>query len=107
MVTKLRDLAYIVRSKNAGPYEITFDVLCRTKEEYDHVKASGLLRPELFARLYDVQESECNFLTYDGGFAFKCTIPRRVVSGDIGDSDCYGAQQHAPLLDLEVPDAGL
>jgi hypothetical protein len=26
---------------------------------------------------------------------------RPVVSGSPGDSDVYGAQQHAPLLDIE------
>ena len=30
-------------------------------------------------------------------------LVRSVVSGDPGDTDIYGAQQHAPLLDLEVP----
>ena len=27
----------------------------------------------------------------------------RYVAGDIGDTDVYGAQQHAPLLDVEIP----
>jgi hypothetical protein len=26
------------------------------------------------------------------------------VSGSPGETDVYGAQQHAPLLDLEVPE---
>jgi Domain of unknown function (DUF4387) len=29
-------------------------------------------------------------------------LPRDVISGDIGDRDIYGAQQHAPLLDIEL-----
>ena len=29
--------------------------------------------------------------------------PGPVFSGDLGDSDIYGGQQHAPLLDIEVP----
>jgi hypothetical protein len=29
-------------------------------------------------------------------------MDRLVVSGDLGDRDVYGAQQHAPLLDLEL-----
>jgi len=32
----------------------------------------------------------------------KITLPRDVVSGDVGDRDVYGAQQHAPLLDIEL-----
>ena len=31
------------------------------------------------------------------------TIERRIASGAVGDTDVYGAQQHAPLLDVEIP----
>jgi len=43
------------------------------------------------------------FTPYPAALAFKGTIPRCVSSGDIGDSDVYGAQQHAPMLDVEIP----
>ena len=46
---------------------------------------------------------EVIFSIYDAGLAFKATIPRLVPAGDIGDTDVYGAQQHAPLLDVKVP----
>ena len=36
----------------------------------------------------------------DGG---SSTIRRLIPSGEIGDTDVYGAQQHAPLLVLELP----
>jgi hypothetical protein len=35
--------------------------------------------------------------------AFKATLPRLVPAGDIGDTDVYGAQQHGPLLDVDIP----
>ena len=43
------------------------------------------------------------FTPYPAGNAFKATIPRRIPSGDVGDTDIYGAQQHAPLLDVDIP----
>ena len=43
-------------------------------------------------------------IPYDVAYAIKITIPRLVPSGDPGDTDVYGAQQHAPLLDIEIPD---
>ena len=43
------------------------------------------------------------FTEYPPAFAFKATIERRTPSGAVGDTDVYGAQQHAPLLDVEVP----
>jgi hypothetical protein len=29
-------------------------------------------------------------------------MPRKIVSGSPGDRDVYGAQQHVPLLGLEL-----
>ncbi len=43
------------------------------------------------------------FTVYDAGYAFKATLPRRIPSGDLGDTDVYGAQQHAPLIDVMIP----
>ena len=43
------------------------------------------------------------FAVYDAANAFKATLPRLVPAGDIGDTDVYGAQQHAPLLDVDIP----
>ena len=40
---------------------------------------------------------------YDAAFAFKATFPRLVPAGDFGDTDVYGCQQHAPLLDVDLP----
>ena len=102
-MVKLRDIASVIRSKNAGAYEITFDIMFSDRNTYERVKQTDVINQLLFARLYQTPEELCHFLTFDGAFAFKCTIPRPIPAGDVGDSDMYGAQQHAPLLDIEVP----
>ena len=99
---KLGDIASVVRSKNAGPFEITFDIMFRDRTTYERVKQTGVINRELFARLYNVPEEQCDFLNFDAAYAFKCTIPRPISAGDIGDSDVYGTQQHVPLLGVEV-----
>jgi hypothetical protein len=43
------------------------------------------------------------FSEYAPAFAFKASFDRPIPSGAVGDTDVYGAQQHAPLLDVEVP----
>tara|TARA_B100000686_G_scaffold133157_1_gene140120 strand:- start:7481 stop:7792 length:312 start_codon:yes stop_codon:yes gene_type:complete len=97
------DLAVVCKSKNAGPYEVTIDAVFADKEIFEKVKASGVLCEDLFARLYNVRADEIIFTVYDAGLAFKATLPRLIPAGDIGDTDVYGAQQHAPLLAVEVP----
>jgi hypothetical protein len=100
---KLSELAKVCKSKNAGPFEVTIDVMFETREMYDKVLQSGVLCEQLFATLYDVDVKDVLFTPYPAALAFKGTIPRRVSSGDIGDTDVYGAQQHAPMLDVEIP----
>ncbi|MBL6453904.1 DUF4387 domain-containing protein [Belnapia sp. T6] len=100
---RIRDIAQICKSKNAGPFMVTIDVLFEDPALYRRVKATGVLSAALFARLYGVAEGDVLFTPYDTASAFKATLPRLVPAGDFGDTDVYGAQQHAPLLDVEVP----
>ena len=102
-MTLIGDLAVVCKSKNAGPYEVTIDAVFADKEIFEKVKASGVLCEDLFARLYNVRADKIIFTVYDAGLAFKATLPRLIPAGDIGDTDVYGAQQHAPLLAVEVP----
>lgn len=102
-MAKLKEIAKACKSKNAGPFELTLDVMFDDLATFEKVRASGVINPALIARLYGVSESEVLFTVYPPALAFKATIPRRIASGAIGDTDIYGAQQHALLLDLEVP----
>jgi len=99
----IRNLAKVCKSKNAGPFELTIDVVFEDAETFDRVKATGVLDPAVFARLYNVPEQNVLFTPYDAAFAFKATFPRLVPAGDFGDTDVYGCQQHAPLLDVDLP----
>ena len=101
---RLIELARVIRSKNAGPFELTFDIMFADAETYERVKRSGVIRAELFARLYAVpKEHVLSVHAFDPALSFKATIARPISSGTAGDSDVFGAQQHAPLLDVEIP----
>jgi hypothetical protein len=100
---RISEIATVCKSKNAGPFELTIDVVFGSRDLYDHVAATGILGPALIARLYGISENQVLFTPYPAGNAFKATIPRRIPSGDVGDTDIYGAQQHAPLLDVDIP----
>ena len=99
----LWQLARLVRSKNAGPFLLTFDIMFEDRATYEAVKRSGVIDKKLIAALYRVPEDQVRFVEYDPGLAFKATIPRPVPSGDPFDTDIYGAQQHSPLVQLDVP----
>ncbi|MBI2906930.1 MAG: DUF4387 domain-containing protein [Chloroflexi bacterium] len=102
-MAKISELAMVCRSKNAGPFLVTLDIVFPDRETYERVRKTGVIDRKLFSRLYGVPETAVEFTEYSPGHAFKATIPRLVGSGDIEDTDVYGAQQHAPLLDVEIP----
>jgi len=72
-MARLGDLARLIRSKNAGAFMLTFDVM------------------------FDDDATEA-------AKAIKISIPRPYIQGARDDGDAYGGQQHAPLVELELPD---
>jgi hypothetical protein len=50
----LSQCASLIRSKNAGPFALTFDVMFSSASTYERVKRSGVLTAERFAELYGV-----------------------------------------------------
>lgn len=101
---RITELADVIRSKNSGPYELTLDIIFKNRENFELARRSGVFKKELFANLYGIGvEKVLDLVEFDQANAIKATIVRPVVSGDQGETDVYGAQQHAPLLSIEVP----
>jgi hypothetical protein len=100
---KLSECASLIRSKNAGPFALTFDVMFSNALEYERVRRSGALTTERFAEIYGVPVDDVDAFECDQALAFKFSIPRPRVQGDFGDGDMHGGQQYAPLLDIDVP----
>jgi len=103
-VTKLGELAKILRSKNAGIAYITLDVLFADQRAYEAAKA--VVTRETIAAAYGIEpRALTDFLAFDEGWAIKATLPRpRIAGGEgLGETDLYGSGQYAPLLDIDVP----
>jgi hypothetical protein len=103
-VKRLAEIAKEISSKNAGNFFLTFDIVFDDVSTYERVKRAKIFTRDSFARLYGIKpERVTHVIEFDQGNAIKITIRRPMVSGDIGESDVFGAQQYAPLLDFEVP----
>lgn len=101
---KLSSLAKTIRSKNAGVDKITFDIIFADRRHYESVRASGRIGRESMARLFGIApERISDFVEFDPAPAIKFSIYREQPSGSPGDADIFGAQQYAPLLDIEIP----
>ncbi|MFI6093117.1 DUF4387 domain-containing protein [Streptomyces sp. NPDC051218] len=101
----LLDYCSLVRSKNAGPFTLTFDFMCHDQGAYDALTATGFLNANLFASLYDTAPDKILVVAHPLALAVKVSLPRPAVQGDPHDSDCYAGQQYAPLMDMEVTPA--
>jgi hypothetical protein len=97
---KLIDAARVIRSKNAGPTQVTCDLMFNSRELYERALAAPSLKAAVIAQRFNVAEAE--IIPYPAANAIKIVIPRRIIAGSPGDTDVYGAQQHRPLLDIEI-----
>ena len=102
-MSTLASLSRLIRSKNAGPFELTFDIMFEDEARYLRVKQSGALSREVVARLYGLSPEKVKFFYCDNAYAIKASIPRPHVQGGLLDSDSHGGQQYAPLMDIEIP----
>lgn len=104
-MTTLGDLASVIRSKNAGPFQVTIDIMFAAAADYQRVLASPAFTVAEIAKRYHISSDEVALIPFERVHAIKVTIPRRWGSrgsGSADDRDVYGAQQHGPIVDLEI-----
>jgi hypothetical protein len=100
---RLGDLAKVLRSKNAGPFITTCDVMFELASDLERVRASGALTPETVAGLYRIPVADVlGVYFYEPARAVKISFLKPVDAGDAFSSDIAGSSQHVPLLDLEI-----
>ncbi|KXS99955.1 hypothetical protein AC578_792 [Pseudocercospora eumusae] len=103
----IQDLAKVVRSKNAGPFEITLDILFASRQAFERAKQADVLTTSTIRKLYKLQSADdiVVLMFFEPALAWKCTFKRPWPQGSIGERDTFGAQLHAPLLSIMVQDS--
>ncbi len=99
----LREIARVIRSKNSSPMKLTLDIILKDQATYDEVKQRNLINKAVIAKAYHLEESQIEKVIYfDPAISIKIGLARQVRSGSPGDTDVYGAQQHGPLLGINL-----
>lgn len=98
----VRDVAELVRSKNAGPFWQTLDIFCDTDEDYRVLAAESVLTPARVADLYRVDARSVKVFRLPNLRVIKISFPRPVSSGSVGDRDVHAGQQHVLLAMLPL-----
>lgn len=99
---KLYDAAFVCRSKNAGPFQVTIDLMFQDQETYQKVMRSPSFTTENISKLYNVSAAEIAIKPFERILTIKVVLPRNASSGSADDTDVYGSQQHFPLGNLEI-----
>jgi hypothetical protein len=102
-MAKLGELASLIRSKNAGPFVLTFDIMFDDEATFERVRKSNALTAETISHIYKLPAKDVQFFIVPPALAFKASIPRPYFQGDVLDSDGHGGQQFPPLIDIEIP----
>jgi len=96
------ELVSLLRSKNAGPLYLGFDLMFKDQKGYELGKK--YITKQMIADLYRLPvDRVVDLIPYDPGRGIKVTISRSAISGDPEDTDVYGSQQHVPLMNIELP----
>jgi hypothetical protein len=96
------DLSELVRSKNAGPFWLTFEVFLRDADAYRTATASGAINAEAIAKAYNVPADTVQIFELPELEVVKVSFPRTVSQGSTHDRDMHAGQQHVPLAALPV-----
>lgn len=101
-MAKVRDVCRHVRSKNAGPFWVTFDLFFDGPETYRAYHDSPALSPQLFARLYGTDPTLVKKIPVEGLAMLKISYPRATPQGGMEERDMHSGQQYVRLLDVEL-----
>ncbi len=101
-MARLDEIAKVIRSKNAGPFCLTLDVLFGDDPSYRRVVAAGAITREKMAALYQQPLENVQVYHHPAALAMKVSIVRAAPAGSVMDTDLYGAQQHVLLYPIEI-----
>lgn len=104
----LGDLARVIRSKDAGNFHLTFDIIFDDADTFARVVSSRVIHEDGIRKLYRMAaNAPVQIAVFKPGLGIKVTIPRPIPSGGhdgVGEADLFGSNQHMLLLDVVVPD---
>lgn len=94
-----------VRSKNAGPFWVTFDFFFDGAENFNRYSASPSLGPELFERVYGADRNLVRHYPIPSLNVLKISYARTNPQGGEVERDMHTGQQFVRILDVELEES--
>ena len=98
----VEDVCTLVRSKNAGPYWVTFDLFFRGPAEFERYAEDPALGPDTFARLFGADPALVKHFPVEPLHMVKISYARSSPQGGVVERDMHCGQQFVRLLDVEL-----
>ncbi|MFJ6699428.1 DUF4387 domain-containing protein [Streptomyces sp. NPDC091272] len=100
---KVSEVCRHVRSKVAGPFWVTLDLMFDSQENYERYSRSAALGADSIASIYGIDAKTVSLFPIPTLKVLKISYPRPVPQGGVEERDLHSGQQYAFLLDLELP----
>jgi hypothetical protein len=97
---ELGQIAQKVRSKNAGPFWLTIDIFCRSRDDFLRIVTA--LDTDKVAALYRIDRTQIKRFDIADLNVVKFSLPRPAIQGTRADRDMHGAAWAVLLEELEI-----
>ena len=101
-MTKLSEVCRHIRSKNAGPFWVTFDLFFDGPENFARFHNHPALGPETMQYLFDADPALVQRYFVPQLNVVKISCARSSAQGGVVERDMHCGQQFARLLDLDL-----
>jgi hypothetical protein len=98
----VKDVCRHVRSKNAGPYWVTFDLFFDGPESFAKYRDAPALGPQLFERLFGADPALVRRYPVPDLNVVKISYARATPQGGVVERDMHCGQQFVRLLDVKL-----
>lgn len=99
---EVKEVCRHVRSKVAGPFWVTIDLMFDSEENYRRYAGSPALSAEAIGAIYGVEPASVTLFPIPGLKVLKISYPRRAPQGGVEERDLHSGQQYTYLLDVEL-----
>ncbi len=97
----VKDVCRHVRSKNAGPYWVTFDLFFDGPENFRKYSNDAALGPALFQRLFEADPAQVKHYLIPSLNTLKISYSRVTPQGGMVERDMHCGQKFVRLLRLQ------
>lgn len=103
-MTYLPEVTTNIRSKNAGPFSVTFDIFFDSDEAFTRYSDDPGLQPLALSKMFNVPSQLISRYALPSLNVVKFSIPRRAPQGGPLERDMHCGQLYVALLKLKLKD---